>query len=165
MACCALSLHFHLEYPIGERTGKIWCQGLVQVSPKCLPLNPGEGPGNRGRLAERIRETAGGRPAPLQSPPCGPHTVVVHQCWSRILLELLEGNLLPKRFLDRSCLHRTFVIKSLLSISFMKPGLPSVWLYIKRNLTLVSPSPITLLLLSSHGPGPGKLVIILGCRH
>lgn len=29
-------------------------------------------------------------------------------------------------------------MKSCLSISFMKPGLPSIWLYIKKNLTLVS---------------------------
>lgn len=101
----------------------------------------------------------------FQALSCGP-CLVVHKCGCGILLELPEGNLLPKRSLDRSCL-----IDGTLSLS---PASVFLWrnlachrsgCNIKRHLTLVSPSPITLFLLSSHGPGPGELRVILGCRH
>ena len=82
---------------------KGWSRSLQSAH---LLVSPGEGPGQRGRPARR--ELGGWQvegPASLQGPACSPHTVDC-KCGNRILLELLQGDLLLKGHLEELCLHR-----------------------------------------------------------
>lgn len=100
-----------------------------------LLVTPGEGPGQRGRPARR--EFGGlqvGGPASLQGPACSPHTQLIinvgtesyQNCFREICC--LKGIWRNPAFI-----RGTLVIKSSLSISFLKSGLPSTWLYIKEE--------------------------------
>lgn len=120
-------------------------------------LSPDEGPRQRDRLAGREFRRLQVRGQPPSGTLLLPTHSIAHKGASGILVGSLEGNLLPKHlWVDPALTGGTLAVKSCLSISSKKPGLPSR-LYVKRNLPLPSP-PITLLLRLSPVPGPGEPV-------
>ena len=106
-----------------------------------------------------------GGPASLQGPACSPHTQLItnvgtesyQNCFREICC--LKGIWRNPAFIGG-----TLVIKSSLSISFLKSGLPFTWLYIKEEPNSIFSSYHTAPL-SSHGPGSGKSGVTLGHRH
>lgn len=122
---------------------RILCQGLVQVSPVYPPLSPGRGPKQRGRLAEKEYGRLWVGDQHLFSHLSVAHTLACPQMWEWNPTRIAQGKLAALKVSGGACSHRRdFCHEALPQHLFCKKsGHPSIWLYVKKNLSLVSPSP------------------------